>query len=111
MSTSTTDLEQALHGLREGFNADGADLQIDDVDQERATIRLVGDDDTCWDCIVPPNTLRMVVTATLQKSCPSLQHVEIVDPRADRLRSKRRRSRDFCFGESVCSAPASARRR
>ena len=76
------DVEKALDGLRQGFNADGADLQVDDVGDSTVSIRLVGTDETCWECIVPPDQLRNVISAVLANDVPSVQSVELIDPRA-----------------------------
>lgn len=80
--TSTEAVAQALNGLREGFQADGADLQVVGVQGDRATVRLVGTEQTCWDCIVPPDVLRQVVTGVVRQACEGLQMVEVEDPRA-----------------------------
>lgn len=75
------DVEQALDGLRQGFKADGADLQVADVGDSTVSIRLVGTDETCWECIVPPDQLRTVVSAVLTNDVPSVRSVELIDPR------------------------------
>ena len=80
-----SDVEKALDGLRQGFKADGADLQVDDVADSTVSVRLVGTDETCWECIVPPDQLRGVVTSVLVKDVPSVRSVELIDPR-DRRR-------------------------
>lgn len=74
-------VEQALQGLREGFQADGADLELVSIEEGHVRVRLVGTDATCWDCIVPPHMLRQVVDACVRRAWPPLEDVEVEDPR------------------------------
>jgi Fe-S cluster biogenesis protein NfuA len=75
------DVEKALDGLRQGFQADGADLQVDDVTDGSVTLRLVGGEETCWDCIIPPAQLHSVVVSVLSSDVPAVSSVELTDPR------------------------------
>jgi DNA-binding transcriptional LysR family regulator len=56
--STLTDVEKALDGLWQGFQADGADLAIVSATESKVTIRLIGTDETCWICIVSPDQLR-----------------------------------------------------
>jgi Fe-S cluster biogenesis protein NfuA len=76
------DVEKALDGLRQGFKADGADLRVDDVSGSTVSVRLIGTDETCWECIVPPEQLRNVVSTVLRNDLPAVRSVELIDPRA-----------------------------
>lgn len=78
---SKANIEQALDGLRQGFKADGADLQVAEVGDSSVSVRLVGTDETCWECIVPPDQLRNVISTVLANDVPSVQSVELIDPR------------------------------
>jgi Fe-S cluster biogenesis protein NfuA len=71
----------ALAGLREGFQADGADLELVGVEGAKARVRLVVTEDTCQECIVPGPLLRQILEAQLKKACPELEAVEVEDPR------------------------------
>lgn len=71
----------ALAGLREGFQADGADLEVLSVENGVARVRLVVTDQTCLDCIVPGPVLQQVVEASVRQVCPEVHSVEIDDPR------------------------------
>ncbi len=73
--------EQDLGGLREGFQADGADLQLVSLEGGVATVRLLVTDETCMECIVPGPILEQVVTASLKQALPDLLRVEVEDPR------------------------------
>lgn len=78
---SVDEVRVSLEGLRKGFNADGADLEVVSVEAGDATIQLIGLDDTCWDCIVPPDLLERVVSDTVLEACPDITHITLVDPR------------------------------
>jgi Fe-S cluster biogenesis protein NfuA len=75
------DVEKALDGLRQGFQADGADLAVVSATESEVTIRLIGSDETCWDCIVPPDQLRTVVRSALRRNVGALETVDLIDPR------------------------------
>ena len=76
------EVEQALDGLRRGFQADGADLTVESMTGSGLTLRLDGGAETCWECIVPPDQLRDVVSSVLRARVPTLQTVDVIDPRA-----------------------------
>ena len=75
------EVENALDGLRQGFQADGADLTIVSATPSQVTIQLIGNDQTCWDCIVAPDQLRTVIDSVLRRSVDALEAVEVIDPR------------------------------
>ena len=72
---------QALEGLREGFQADGADLELVGVEGLTARVRLVVTDETCQECIVPGPMLQQILGAAIRRACPELEIVEVEDPR------------------------------
>jgi hypothetical protein len=57
---------EALAPLRQGFNADGADLCVDEASSDRVSVRLVLTDETCMDCISPTPVLTRIVETTLR---------------------------------------------
>lgn len=75
-------VEEALDGLRQGFQADGADLTVEAATESQVTLRLVGNEETCWECIVPPEQLRDVVGSVLRNSICTLPQLEVIDPRS-----------------------------
>lgn len=81
MSAALGDVDRALAGLREGFQADGADLEVLSVEDGVARVRLVITEETCLECIVPGHILREVVAASVRQACPDLRRVEVEDPR------------------------------
>jgi len=83
--TTRESVERVLEGLRQGFRADGSDLIVEKVTDSTLILRLVGNDDTCWDCIVPPEQLKHVVSALLRSKLPAITHVELLDPRDETM--------------------------
>ena len=81
MSAAVEDVDRALAGLREGFQADGADLEVLSVEDGVARVRLVITEETCLECIVPGHILRDVVAASVKQACPELRRVDVEDPR------------------------------
>lgn len=75
--------EAALAGLREGFQADGADLELVAVEGATARLRLVITDEACLECILPAPMLHQVLEASLRRDCPELEVIEVEDPRED----------------------------
>ena len=49
--------------------------------ESKVTIRLIGSDDTCWDCIVSPDQLRAVIGSVLHRSVGALETIDLIDPR------------------------------
>lgn len=75
-------VEAALAGLREGFQADGADLAVTDASDTHAVITLIGTDETCWECIVDGPILTSVVTGVITAKCPGID-VTVIDSRVN----------------------------
>jgi hypothetical protein len=73
--------EAALSGLREGFQADGADLKLVSVERATAHVRLIFTDETCQECILPGSMLQPILETTLRRACPELEGVQLDDPR------------------------------
>ena len=79
--SATEQVDAALAGLREGFQADGADLEVLSVESGVARVRLVVTDETCLECIVPGPILQQVVEASVKQAVPDVSRVEVEDPR------------------------------
>ena len=79
--TALEQAEAALAGLREGFQADGADLELVSLEGGVARVRLLVTDETCLECIVPGPILQQVISASLRQALPGLSTVEVEDPR------------------------------
>ena len=78
---SRGEVDKALNELRQGFQADGADLTIESLTESEVTIRLTGTDETCWECIVAPDQLHMVVDSVLRSTVSGVETIAVVDPR------------------------------
>jgi Fe-S cluster biogenesis protein NfuA len=79
--SSEDSARQAVEQLREGFQADGADLELQSLEDGVARVRLVVTDETCLECIVPGDILQTVVEASLRQAVPELRGVVLDDPR------------------------------
>ena len=79
--TTAEHVDSALAGLREGFQADGADLQVVSAEAGVARIRLVVTEATCLECIVPNPILQQVIEASVRQAWPEVHRVEVEDPR------------------------------
>jgi hypothetical protein len=77
-------LSAALDPLRTGLQADGADIEVIDLDSGVATIRLEITDEACEDdCILPKPALESLFLATLRRVDPLLARVNVIDPRIE----------------------------
>ena len=78
---TVSELSEAIGPLRDGFNADGADLVVESAAKDSAVVRLVITDETCLDCIVPYDMLKFIITGPVTKRFPQISSVEVIDPR------------------------------
>jgi hypothetical protein len=67
--------------LRQGFQADGADIAVDEATDRSVTLRLVVTEHTCLDCISPKALLDRILEAAIRKDFPQLEHFRLIDPR------------------------------
>jgi hypothetical protein len=67
--------------LQVAIRADGADLVLEGITEGIATVRLVTGPETCLECIMPRETLEMILFASLSQTDGSLQKVQLIDPR------------------------------
>lgn len=63
MSDSNT--ATALTGLREGLQADGYDLVVEDHADDLLALRVVALDNACEDCLVPKDLMESVILDAL----------------------------------------------
>lgn len=83
----TVDVERLTAAVDETgrfLRADGADLLLVDADPKlaRLRLRLVLDDVSCADCVLPPPALRETIVAALQRRVPGDYEILLEDPRA-----------------------------
>lgn len=81
MSITREAVGEVLAPLRQGFQADGADLAIDEVTDEVVTVRLVTSEQTCLDCIMPADFITRVLESAVRDSFPNLGRFVFVDSR------------------------------
>lgn len=80
------ELRDALAAIRQGLQADGADLELEDVAAGTLRVRLLLGDETCADCIVDKPLLEAVIQRAVAARDPSIVAVELDDPRPPRVR-------------------------
>ncbi len=81
MTVSVAAVDDVIAPLREGFQADGADLAVDEASDEVVRIRLVVTDETCFDCILPGDVLTQILETTVRGTFPDIERIEFSDPR------------------------------
>jgi hypothetical protein len=69
----------ALAGLRQAFAADGYDLQVEDIADGVARIRIVAGPDACEDCLVPKTIMSGLMQTSLA-GVPEVKQVELIYP-------------------------------
>jgi hypothetical protein len=74
-------LEPAVEELRSLVRADGSDLTVTGIDGDTVQLRLVIDDASCADCVMPRAFLEDLALDIVQRTAPAVTHVEIDDPR------------------------------
>jgi hypothetical protein len=74
-------LEPGLEELRGLVRADGSDLALIDVDGDTIRLRLLIEDTTRADCVMPRPFLEDLALDILQRAVPTVRRVEIDDPR------------------------------
>ncbi len=75
-----TTLNAALEPARVSLQADGADLDVESVQDGVARVHLVLGPETCLECIVPTAVLHQVLTMTAKKGGAPVE-IDLVDPR------------------------------
>ena len=82
MTVSPDAVLAALAPLRQGFNADGADLSVDEASADLIAVRLMLTEETCMECISPTAVLTRIVESTVRSSFPEVATFQFVDPRS-----------------------------
>lgn len=73
----------ALSGIREGLQADHADLEVIGLEASTARVRLLIGPETCQECIMPKDFLEQIMLMSLQDNSLPVSRVELEDPRAE----------------------------
>jgi Fe-S cluster biogenesis protein NfuA len=81
--TDTAEVEAAVAEIARVLRADGGDLVLVDVDDgtARVRVRVVLDDASCADCVLPPDQLRATLAASLRRRVPEELELVVDDPR------------------------------
>lgn len=66
--------------LKEALKGDGADLELDRIEDGVASVRLILGPEACLECIMPKDTIEQILLTSLSKSEP-VTHVRLDDPR------------------------------
>lgn len=76
-------VREALAEPTQILRADGADLELIDVDDalDRVTLRLRVDGANCAECILPPDQLHEMISTTVQRVLRNEVEVVVHDPR------------------------------
>ena len=75
------ELERAIDGLRKGLQNDGADLVIDNINDDHIEIRLILKEHACRECIVGRDVLIILVETALRQVVPAHINILLNDPR------------------------------
>lgn len=79
---SGSDVASAVAGLQQLIEADGGAFELIGVDQHGVLhLRLVLDNVTCEECILPTDALTQVATDFVRRTAPDIVRVELADPR------------------------------
>jgi hypothetical protein len=71
------DYSAALDGLRQALQADGANLELVDLQNGTLRARLLFGPDCCRECILPPETLEAFMLNELRKSTAGVEQVKL----------------------------------
>lgn len=72
-------VENVLSGLREGYQADGYDLDVENISDGVAKIRISAGPDACEECLVPKPIAVNMIKTTLD-GLPEIKAVELIYP-------------------------------
>lgn len=80
MGTAVQELIDDLNGL---LLADGAELHVSDESAGRLLLELDLTKSACPSCVLPRSMLLELLTARLAEAAPSVQTIDLRDPRED----------------------------
>ena len=78
MATAET-VREALEGLRQSFVADGYDLLVEGLDDDRVSLAVTAGPEACEECLVPKPVMQNIILETL-KSVPDVRRVDLRYP-------------------------------
>ncbi|MBI3968744.1 MAG: NifU family protein [Chloroflexi bacterium] len=71
-------IEGVLEKFRPGFQADGADLALGNVDGGNVEVKLLVGPNTCEECMLPPDQLEKMFEMSIKQSVATVQSVKVV---------------------------------
>ena len=72
------ELESVLDDFRPGFEADGVEVLIDQVDPTGVIfLRLLVGPNACEECLLPDDALSMMLLAAMQPVMPNLKEIKV----------------------------------
>jgi hypothetical protein len=74
-------VEQAIGPLVEALRADGADVEVAAVRDGTAELRLLLDDASCAECVMPADVLEALFLDAIAATDQSVDRVRFLDPR------------------------------
>jgi hypothetical protein len=77
---TATEVLAALEPARRGLQADGADLDVEAVQDGIAHVRLLLSSQTCAECVVPAPLLSQILQAAVEDKGLEVR-IELIDPR------------------------------
>ena len=79
---SAAEVAEALSSPRQMLQADGADLELVEVDHGVVRVKLLIGPDACEDCILERSMLEAALLHGLREADPAIDGVRVDDPRA-----------------------------
>ncbi|UCE06761.1 MAG: NifU family protein [bacterium] len=68
-------VKNELNNIRPFLQADGGDVELVDVKENKIYVRLMG---TCGDCPFSQSTLKLRIEKSLKKAIPEIESVESI---------------------------------
>ena len=74
-------IKQVLEQFRPGFQADGADIHLNKIDNETIYLKLIISSETCLDCILPKTRIEPIFSRAFSGQLGRPLKVCLEDPR------------------------------
>lgn len=76
-----TDVRDAIGPMQEALRADGADVHVVGVDGGTVDLRLLVEDATCAECVMPQEVLEELLREAIVAAGHPVERVRLEDPR------------------------------
>lgn len=81
MDEMRSSVEDVLNQYRPALEADGVGLEILNLEAEEIKLKLTFQENSCMDCVLPKETLEMMLAKSIENVTGMKVHVELEDPR------------------------------